>query len=60
MDEAFRFLADKASGADKEREQAAVDTLVGMMDLSQRQPTKADDAVMQLVELTNRELAKQR
>ncbi len=59
QNEIMRFLQEKASGADKEHEQAAVNHLVGLMDPQQRQPSKTDSRVQFLVDLTNRELAKE-
>ncbi|MDP9381369.1 MAG: hypothetical protein M3Q29_14720 [Chloroflexota bacterium] len=59
QNEIMKFLQEKASGADKEREQAAVNQLVGMMDPTQRQPTEASDPVRYLVNLTNKKLARQ-
>ncbi len=54
----MKFLQEKATN--KEREQAAVNQLVGMMDPLHRQPSKTDSRVQFLVDLTNRELSKQR
>ncbi len=59
QNEIMKFLQEKASGADKEHEQAAVNQLVGLMDPTRRTPAKTDSRVQFLVDLTNRELAKE-